>query len=775
MKRIFLILAISTLSLPCFGQAWSGILTATRAIDWTKAGLPASITYGTGGSACTGSIANCVETITNPWTPPTRAKSGSTITCANTAGDVTTLNNALAAASPGSFVLFTSTCSIPTNLTLITGVTLRGSGPMSSSLNVSGSSTQIAFGTCCGGVNSGPLSASSYASGTNSVTITGPTCTTTCTSNGLVTGNVTWIQQCDTGWTGTGTQTNPPFSFADTTVPSCTSGSYSDPGTFWVCGIDWGVCADNNTNADVNHYYERQIVTITGVVNNGGGSYTVTFTPGLYAANWSSSNNARMFWIPLSSFTQGAGVEDTTVNFTFNTTEQFAPASAYAGWIKGNRILGATANPNISIGGNHFLISNDLDFAQNFNNLAAPNQESMIRASGSDNLIINNIILGTQAIWGNGKNFGDVIAYNLCRDAQTAYYANESVDHNPFGAYVLHEGNQCGLIDDDDTHGTHDLNTDFRNYLSGWDPPYLTVNSQAREIGNYHRFINVIGNAIGGTQSTAYQGTSSSVGNEFVIATGDALAGASLMRWGNCDVINAGCRFLAAEVPNTTNMPAGTYPNATAYQNATPGNNNLPCSFYITGSAFTTSPCAIKTSGGTGLSWWKVCTNYPTCNSFSTPQYPPIGPDQSGGPYVNGHAYDIPAAVAYTNLPIDTALQSSFTITGSSWSGGTETLTVSLASINNGSANHIMGGFQLSGVNAACVPSGLPTNNEILMTGSSTTTVQYALPNPGVTCTGTLKFPTIRQFDESIFQSDPAQITTYSNVNGMVLRGVTSN
>jgi hypothetical protein len=68
---------------------------------------------------------------------------------------------------------------------------------------------------------------------------------------------------------------------------------------------------------------------------------------------------------------------------------------------------------------------------------------------------------------------------------------------------------------------------------------------------------------------------------------------------------------------------------------------------------------------------------------------------------------------------------------------------------------HIQGGFQLSGVNSACMPSGLPPNNEILMTGSSTTTISYALTsNPGVSCTGTLLFPDIRQFDERVYQSD---------------------
>jgi hypothetical protein len=69
---------------------------------------------------------------------------------------------------------------------------------------------------------------------------------------------------------------------------------------------------------------------------------------------------------------------------------------------------------------------------------------------------------------------------------------------------------------------------------------------------------------------------------------------------------------------------------------------------------------------------------------------------------------------------------------------------------------HLMGAFQLSGVNSACTTGAtFNANNEILITGSSSTTVQYALAaNPGVSCTGTMKFPDVRQFDERVYQTD---------------------
>jgi hypothetical protein len=459
----------------------------------------------------------------------------------------------------------------------------------------------------------------------------------------------------------------------------------------------------------------------------------------------------------------GAGLEDLTVAFAFNQNEYLNMSDAYAPWIKGVRITGGVVSNDVSIGyADHWLFANNYIFGLNYNNLSGANTEPFLRTQDGDGLALNNIFQSGQCFWANGQTMGDVIAYNYCRDGATGYYQNVELDHNPFEAMRLVEGNQMGYSQDDDTHGTHAVNTWFRNYLSGWDPPYTTLNSQVFSLGNYHRFDNFIGNALGGTKTTAYQGTSAGVGNVYVFPGVDALTPASFMRWGNCDVINAGCRFLSSEVPNSTNMSAGTYPNAVAYQNSTPSSNNLPCSLFMSGAA--TAPCEIKTSAGTGLSWWKVCkswASFPTsCATSQIQPFPPVGPDQTGGPYVNGHAYDVPAAIAYAYLPIDSMLQNSLTITASSWSNGTEKLTVSFSGIDNGSANHIMGGFQLSGVNSACTPSGIDFsnlygNNEILMTESSTTSVQYALTsNPGVSCTGTLLWPDVRQFDESVYQYD---------------------
>lgn len=723
-------LSVSAVS---FGQAWNGLIAPSRAIDWSQAGLPATLPDG--------------ETTANPWTPPAGRTQCVTTACqtvTNNAGSSTVaqINAAIASAPAKSYVLLPAgTYSINSNIVLYGNnyVTLRGSGPMSTILNFSGTGTDFQFGVCCMGMSGGALSAASYPVNTTSVTLTGVG-----NPSNLTVGNIAWIQQCDTGWTGSGIN-------ASYSQPNCTSGSYSDPGGIWVCGIDYPQCTFDSGQSGA-HTFQKQNVLITGVTNNGGGSYKVTFTPGLYMPNWSSGNNAQMIWQQTSAWSYGMGLEDLTANFAFNANEKFDIGNTYAWWVKGVRITGYPTNTSVGIGqSSHGLFSNNYIYGQNPDNLSTNISEPILRSSDSDNLLLNNIITGGICVWADGLTTGDVIAYNFCRDTMTQYYISVSLDHLPYESFLLTEGNQFPQAHDDDTHGTHDLDTYFRNYLRGWDSPYMTLNPWSFTLDNFQRFDNIIGNALGGTRSTAYQGTNSGVGNVFVLPSSDVLTLNSAMRWGNCDVINGNCRFVNSEVP--TNLSA--WPNSVAFQNPVPSDNSLPCSLFI--STLSSSPCTFLANSGTGLSWWKVCTNWSSfpasCSAFQTPPFPAAGPEVSGGPYVNGHAYDIPAAVAFQSLPIDTSLQNSYSITSSSWSNGTETLTVS----NLPSLLHLMGGFQVTGV-AGC---NSPAGGEFVMTSSSTATVSYALAsNPGNCAGGTMKFPDVRQFDERVYQADSGGSTS---------------
>lgn len=727
-------------SAPSFGQAWSGILAPSRAINWSVAGLPASFIDG--------------ETTANPWTPPSRtactsSQAGTTVPIPATAS-VSTINSAISACSSanpnGSYLLLSSgTFNVNALVALynVANVTLRGSGAEATILSLSGIA-YVAMGGASGS-GAGVLS-SSYAAGTSSIIVTGVT------GVAPVIDGVANLTQCDNG--------------AGSSISSCTS-TPVDNGSLFECGNN-SVCDTDGTNSS-SFAHENQTSLLTSVTNNGGGSYTFGISPALYMPDWSTSRGASVSWQTPAYDAVGVGLEDMTIEYPGISSQNYLVqmSRAYASWVKGVRFVGTGANSDVA------MTSYDLNCLV-FNNYFAPGATSLssrypygLFGSGDTNvLVLNNIFAIGLPIELQGQNSGNVIAYNFARDGFTLYPENVlAFDHSAFSSFDLWEGNQSSSMTEDNIWGTHALNTYFRNNIQCSDYPYVTYSGnsyRALNLNGFQRFENAVGNALG-TNTTlcgTYQGTG--YGTIFQILTGDPLVASTLLRWGNVSVAhqssdtppNSGVRFVSSEVPSSLSSPN------TSWENPVPSSDNLPCSFFITGSAGA-SPCSILTNGGTGLSWWKVCdawTSFPTsCATSQTQPFPPTGPDRSGGNFVDGYSSDVPASIAWQNLPVDPSYQNSYTITGSSWSGGLETLTVS--GLPSGSV-YLQGAFQLAGVNPACTAGAtFNSSNEILMTGSSATTVIYALAsNPGVSCTGTFGFPDVRQFDERVYEADTSTL-----------------
>jgi hypothetical protein len=643
---------------------------------------------------------------------------------------------ACAAANPaGSYLLLGSgTFTVDAGLDLYSNnLTLRGSGPMSTILSIT-SGNEVSIGQAWG-AGSGVLG-SSYSAGTTSITLN------SATGNAPGPGMVAWVTQCDTG---SGAQ---PCS----AVPV-------DNGGLFVCGDYTGCEVGTNTAAHYGH--QAQNVWVSSVTNLGGGGYTFTITPGLYMPNWTTASGAMISWQNASRYAVGIGLEDLTVLSIANTVNYNVQiGQAYACWVKGVRFVGA--GPSSALYLQH--AKNNLVMSNYFT--ASPASDASYRyglfmSGSSDVLILNNFSSGGLPAQFQGGTTGIVTAYNLGRDGFTPYAENMwAFDHHAFSSFNLWEANQDSAMTEDATWGTHALNTYFRNSSTCVDSPYVggTPNARGININSWQRFENLIGNAIGSPQCTGYQGTG--FGNAFQIQTTDALVASTMMRWGNVTVAqqstdtpaNSGVRFVSSEVPSSLPDPNSSF------QNPVPSSTSLPASLFL--------PATARTNGGTGLSWWKVCTEWTsfptTCASYQTQPFPTAGPDVGGGSYVNGHAHDIPAAVAWKTLPIDAYYQNSYSISSSSWSNGTMTLTFGSGVLPN--VTHLMGGFQLSGVNAACRPSGGNSytgrpDGEVLITNSSSTTVSYALPSdPGVSCTGTFLFPDVRQFDERAYQPDFADI-----------------
>ena len=772
-------------------QAWSEVLSSSRAINWTNAGLPATLPDG--------------ETTPNPWTPPVRpacttTQAGTTVPIPS-GTSVTTINSAIAAcaaANPkGSYLLLGGTTANPATFTVAStqlrlvdnangtshnAVTLRGGGAMATKIVLTGSGV-VVFGNAWSAGHA-PWTAG-FSQGTTSITVGTPT-----TGAMFTPGQLIELMQCNSGFSGSG----------------CGTGSIADNGNLFLCAGST-YCA----NQAGNNSLQGQTVRVTSVT--GSGPYTVTFSPGIYMQNWTATGGgSTVNWIGAGSVNSpyGIGLEDLTVDETaISGTENFGIQFnyVYASWVKGVRVVGSGEADSIELENcENSIIFNSMfdDYSYTRGDLSLSIQES----NDSDNLILNDIMLHGLSWEGLGSNEDDILAYNLIAQTHTLYYESNPFQHTAGTAFTLYEGNETGHITDDDTWGTANLNSFFRNYESGWDPPYYLSSScaslscVAMKVDGGHRFANIVGNAIGSEFITNYQATLSTPTNavtnnaayRWSADMNDPLVMLTAMRWGNVTTVaqssdtpaNSGVRFVPGEVPSSINVNGQCSANASPYScctgqgtgtcsastwaNSVPSNDNLPCSFFLAG--HTGTNCTPTYTGGTGLSWWKVCTKWNTfptsCASSQTQPFPIAGPDISSGPYVNGYAYDVPAYIAFTTLPIDSAYQNSYPITSSSWSSscsgpqnGTyacETLTVT--GLPSGSA-HIMGGFQVTGTSGC----NSPANGEFTMTGSTlsgtTGTIRYALAaNPGTCAGGTMLFPDVHQFDESVYQNDPAGSTT---------------
>jgi hypothetical protein len=761
MKRFFTLYFLLLTAIPVMAQTppWSNILAPSRAIDWSHAGLPATFPDG--------------ETTPNPWTPPTRTQCGPTLTPSG-GNDTTQILNAFngvggfsSCTPPYAVLLGSGTFQVNTFLRLggsntRNNITLRGSGPMSTTITVA-SGQGLQTGACCNGGGSGALTSASsnYTQGQTSLLLQN-------VSGTPFVGAIARLVQCDNGFTNSSSG-NP--------LGTCT-GSVSDPGQIFHCADT--ACA-NDANGG-SREQDVQLVRVTSVTNTGGSNWTVTISPGLYLSDWTFSQGATLAWDNNSSWTSvGIGIEDMTIRPPDSGNGVSLGNGGYASWVKGVREMAFSNSVILGLFEcSHCLVVNNYFFGNDPSSLQNGTSLIFQDSTGADNLFLNNLSDQGWIMDDGPSHQGIVVAYNFSRDSAVGgdYSQSSLFEHGIGSQLMLRESNQFNRINDDATYGTHNLETDFRNNLSCGDYPYnpSTMTVGGYQAGSFARFSNEVANAMGfgmPAKCTSYQGTATDgyIWNLNGSLTSDSsgLTVASLLRWGNVSTVtqssdtpaNSGIRFVSSEVPTSTVMPSSSYPHAAYLQNSVPANNNLPCSFFLQG--YSSTSCTAHYNGGTGLSWWKVCTSwttFPTACAVSTaPPFPANGPDVlAANGAASNYANDIPAAVAWKNLPTDTSFQNSYTVTASSWSSGTETLTVT-------TPTYVLGGFQLSAAGACLPTSGVSytgrSDGEILTTNSTTTTVLYALAtNPGTSCTGTLKWPDVRQFDERVYQNDPSSTGT---------------
>lgn len=396
----------------------------------------------------------------------------------------------------------------------------------------------------------------------------------------------------------------------------------------------------------------RQIFQIVQVVSGcsspcvGAGPFAVTITPGLYLP--ADSGMSPGIWWP-NGVTRN-GLENLTVDQTnVPTNSGWGGVTIYdcfGCWVLGVREIDANRNHIWLFQSSQDTVESSYFYGTHSGGgIESYGVESYM---ASNNVIQNNIFQQVTAPFMAGPTEGTVFGHNYAINdpsgAQTIMsamvWSTHDVDH-----FSLFEGNIGPGGRSDSTFANGDFNTYFRNRFLGADyADGANKTGYTYPIGLefWNRYYNLIGNVLGTPDyHTTYESSPNVCGlnctktNTSIYVFGfagagaqscanqsycppDSMVAASVMRWGNYDVVNGAVRFVRSEVPS------GMMP----YGNSVPTSQLLPPSFYLYSQP----------------SWWV----FPSGN-LNTP-WPSIGPDVSGGTGPAGHAYANPAQNCYMNV-----------------------------------------------------------------------------------------------------------------------------
>jgi hypothetical protein len=472
----------------------------------------------------------------------------------------------------------------------------------------------------------------------------------------------------------------------------------SDNGNAWFCGTAGfqGSCSqqggDNGPNiipgdpgyiGTVNLRANlSQLVLVTACGTNttfgtscSGNPLTVTISSPITAPNWSPTALTVATWsnrLPISNIgVEGMSLdlsnvvsnEDTGValgiitechlcsNAWFSNLAQYSGSAAptNSGLVPGQ----AVSNHFLPWQSSHITIQHSYMYGSN----AAANGYGIDWAAGTaDSLGINNISQHIAAAYITEHGSRDVFAYNYAVDDffGSNWQACDQTEHDAGDYDLLWEGNVGTCVAEDAIHGSHDFNTYYREYLSGFDPateagPRID-NTLTYQLMAYSRYINIVANVVGTAgfdnnyenfglsgnpnscplypEATIYSlnfgdqnqepYSPTCIGSSYTIDN-DELVAATLMRWGNYDVVTHAVREDTFETAAIAPVYPGLSHPSTRY----------PASFFLTAKP----------------SWWLFPKG-------AMAPWPAIGPDVTGGNIAGtaGHAWLNPAANCYLNV-----------------------------------------------------------------------------------------------------------------------------
>ena len=594
--------SLAALLLSCvlaWGQSWNTFLDPSRAIDWTGAGF---------------TIPNY---ITNCSTQPSLTANDPSAAAANT----TAIQNALASCDATHNVV-----NIPAGTYYVAGWTyvkhadnseghavVRGAGPMATTMNLTAA-------VSCLGITHGVCMISSSASYDGSASVAPPSGAQQCLWRAGYAKGTTTITLGSCG--------SAPA--ANRTLILDQQNDTADTGTIYICDDTTTNCTvDESGNTDgrvINGitYSQQQVVYVTGVVNNGDGTYSVAISPGVHFDNVRSSQSPGAWW---PGFVQNDGLENMTLDSTSGGSGgAVALFNCYQCWVKNVRSLYAGRNHVALYYSSHDVIRDNYFYEAQSHHSDSYGIEF---EESSDVLVENNIFQQVTAPIMFGQGAGYVIGYNYSVNdvytgsvawAMASFYA-----HNAGNSMGLWEGNNLFGIWTDDVWGSSALGTYFRNMLIGWQSS-KSLSTFPVAVRANHRAFNIVGNVMGqpGYHDNYESYATSSGGgvnanrvntsiyelgwtdnSGLGVCTGppicDPLVRSTLMRWGNYDTVTGGTKWDSTEAS----------PAAVPYVNA-----NFTSGYF--GTLAHTLPTSLYYSSTP--SWWPAGK-----------AWPPVGPDVSGG------------------------------------------------------------------------------------------------------------------------------------------------
>lgn len=395
------------------------------------------------------------------------------------------------------------------------------------------------------------------------------------------------------------------------------------------CSVEDGAetNADGRTISNTT-YSQKQVTKIDGVTSLGGGSYTITLDTGVYFNNIRSGQSPGAWWIGI---VQNEGLENLTIDGTAITGTNDGNLqmwACYQCWVKNVVSLNAARN--------HFEVflsyQDTIRDSYLFGNQSHSTVSYAVEYELSSAVLTeNNIMQQTTNPIISGNCSGCVIDYNfsvgnLYTAGSGQFMQPASPSHNAGNDMNLWEGNVMVGFNADDTWGSSNVNTYFRNALAGWQSG-KTATTNSIIVRANTRADNIVGNILGQSgYHTTYQSYATSTtggvngggtadlsiyslgwngnGGNGACTTPplcDASVFTSLMRWGNYDTVNATTRWNSTEAA----------PGAITYTNA-----NFTSSYFNT--LAQTLPASLYYASAP--SWWPSSKNWP-----------PIGPDISSG------------------------------------------------------------------------------------------------------------------------------------------------